>query len=305
MKKIGNALFILMISTLLGFNSLASEQKSDVNNVTPKSDINASVVYGDDDRQDLYEVTSERILHLAHSTLALVRSSDVSDVGNGRSQLRTENFGSAYNLCQEEPFRDQDRAAFCSGFLVAPNKIVTAGHCIRSAQDCSSTKFVFGFGIHNQGDGSPDSVPTQDVYSCKGLIHSEVDGFGADFAVVELDRSVTSDRQPLSLRHSGTVSVGDNLVVIGHPAGLPTKVADGAQVRNVQGGYFIANLDTYGGNSGSAVFNKQTGEVEGILVRGEMDFVYRNGCRLSNRCSNAGCRGEDVTRIQWALPYIN
>ncbi|MFN8369647.1 MAG: S46 family peptidase [Bacteriovoracaceae bacterium] len=82
--------------------------------------------------------------------------------------------------------------------------------------------------------------------------------------------------------------------------GLPTKISDGANVRtNNNPKYFVANLDTYGGNSGSAVFNTKTGEVEGILVRGENDYVYDSaqGCRVSNKCTNAGCRGEDVTRI--------
>ena len=43
--------------------------------------------------------------------------------------------------------------------------------------------------------------------------------------------------------------------------------------------------------------NETTGEVEGILVRGETDFVYKNSCRVSNVCADDGCRGEDVTRI--------
>ena len=60
------------------------------------------------------------------------------------------------------------------------------------------------------------------------------------------------------------------------------KVAGGAKVRsNNNGVYFVANLDTYGGNSGSAVFNLQTREVEGILVRGENDYVYDYGKQMS------------------------
>jgi hypothetical protein len=61
----------------------------------------------------------------------------------------------------------------------------------------------------------------------------------------------------------------------------------------------VANLDTYGGNSGSPVFNHRTGEVEGILVRGENDYVYDpgQGCQVSNRCASDVCRGEDVTYI--------
>jgi hypothetical protein len=104
---------------------------------------------------------------------------------------------------------------------------------------------------------------------------------------------------PLKVNRSGAPAKGTPIIVIGHPAGLPTKVAGGAAVREVKEGYFTANLDTYGGNSGSAVFNARTGQIEGILVRGENDFVYdsANSCRRSNVCSADGCRGEDVTTI--------
>ncbi len=51
--------------------------------------------------------------------------------------------------------------------------------------------------------------------------------------------------------------------------------------------WLIANLDTYGGNSGSAVFNAD-GLVEDILVRGARDYVLDvvNGCFRSNRIAN-------------------
>lgn len=49
------------------------------------------------------------------------------------------------------------------------------------------------------------------------------------------------------------------------PAGLPQKIAGGAKVRSIQTGFFVANLETDGGNSGSAVFNLSNGVIEGIL----------------------------------------
>jgi hypothetical protein len=58
----------------------------------------------------------------------------------------------------------------------------------------------------------------------------------------------------------------------------------------------VANTDTYGGNSGSPIFNSTTHVVEGILVRGETDFVWNGNCRVSNVCTANGCRGEDCTR---------
>ncbi len=52
--------------------------------------------------------------------------------------------------------------------------------------------------------------------------------------------------------------------------------------------FFVANLDTYGGNSGSPVVDARTYVVEGILVRGEDDFVQNDGCYVSLVCPDAG-----------------
>src|SRR6185503_5205699 len=101
---------------------------------------------------------------------------------------------------------------------------------------------------------------------------------GADWALVRLDHAVTN-HHPLAIRRRGKLKKGARLFVIGHPVGLPTKIAGGARVRTAStNGFFVANLDTFGGNSGSAVFNAWSGRVEGILVRGDVDFERRGEC---------------------------
>jgi V8-like Glu-specific endopeptidase len=259
-----------------------------------------STIYGDDDRLDVYQVKNPVLKKLEASTVGLFHDWGVTvDPMSGKAKLATSSYSEEYNLCKDEPFYDQRTGAFCSGSLVAPDIIMTAGHCVTSQEACVGTKFVFGFSIYNAKSGTPEQVTGSDVYGCKELIGREQEGQGADWALVRLDRPVT-DRKPLEISRSGSISKGTPLFVIGHPAGLPTKIAGGAKVRDDQTkGYFVANLDTYGGNSGSAVFNALTGLVEGILVRGENDYVYRDGagCRVSNRCPNDGCRGEDVTRV--------
>ena len=245
----------------------------------------SNVIYGEDNRKDLYQVEDSNLLVIASSTVALMRSETIEALSNTEVRIRGSNIGERYNLCPEEPFREQDSAAFCSGFLVAPNKIVTAGHCIADA-NCADTRFVFGFGIKESGK-LPRVLPLGNVYSCKKVIRTESFAeYGADFAVVELDRDVVNFA-PLTLRADGQIQKGASVLVIGHPSGLPTKVSGGAQVRDPSpAAYFVANLDTYGGNSGSAVFNSETGVVEGILVRGETDYVTKEGanCRISDDC---------------------
>jgi trypsin-like peptidase len=250
------------------------------------------VIYGSDTRIDLYQVDNAKLLSLADSTVALFPAAGVSAEG----KLTTESYGERMGLCKEEPFYEQQTGAFCSGSLVAPDVIMTAGHCVPSAEECANIKFVFGFAVKQKGV-LPESVPAGDVYGCKELIGRQQIGTGADWALVRLDRKIEGHK-PLKLNLKGSIANKTEVMVIGHPSGLPTKIAGGAHVRDGSpNGFFVANLDTYGGNSGSAVFNSETGLVEGILVRGEQDFVSKGDCRVSNVCPVDGCRGEDVTKI--------
>jgi subtilisin-like proprotein convertase family protein len=246
------------------------------------------------------------MIELARSTAMLTYKTNLTIDPNDPtvSSLPLETFGDSYGLCEEEPFRDQPNPAFCSGFLVAPTILVTAGHCVRTQSSCDETAFVFDFALTSQ-DREVTRLASESVYTCRRLVASVMEsGSQSDFAVIELDRPVTG-REPLRFRREGAIELNTPITVIGHPAGLPTKISGGANVRNVDSGaYFVANLDTYGGNSGSAVFNDATGEVEGILVRGENDFVSRGECRVSNVCENDACRGEDVTRATEFAPYI-
>jgi V8-like Glu-specific endopeptidase len=254
------------------------------------------VIYGEDNRHDVYDYPDRAIVELSKSTMALVKSSDITNRG-GNFQVDQTTFRESQGMCSNERFVAQPTAAFCSGFLVAPNKIVTAGHCITSAEACADVRFVFDYKMNNASNAQVNFRSTQ-IYSCKKILGQVLEQSGRDFAVIELDREVT-DREPLKLSTNKELKSGDGIFVIGHPSGLPTKITDSAVVRNVKtsSGYFVGNLDTYGGNSGSAVFNTKTLEVEGILVRGERDYESSGNCRASYRIGETEGRGEDVTLI--------
>jgi V8-like Glu-specific endopeptidase len=268
-------------------------------------DFTPKVIYGVDNRLDVYEVSSGAVVELAKSTAAMIPAKDLqptSSRGWGGRTSKSEIVISGPSLmsrgiCATERFASQPTVANCSGFLVSENLLVTAGHCVRNATDCAEYKWVFDYKLDGAGS-SKVSLDKNNIYGCKRIIETVLDSVTMDdYAVIELDRQV-NDRNPLRLRKQGKIDVGTSLIVIGHPSGLPTKVANGANVRSLQGAYFVGNLDTYGGNSGSAVFNAQTLEVEGILVRGETDYVAGpNGCRVSYVVADDKGRGEDITYI--------
>ena len=292
-------------------NKNAPSAASGLSSIPPMSIVKGiyekqKVIYGVDDRKDIYEVFNERYLKAADTVVALFTSDQIKDMGDGTSELSLTNFGEEYQLCSDEKFREQPIGAFCSGFLVAPDKIATAGHCVRhngsnSGKNLEEIRFVFGYKMN--GPGKPNTIiKNSEIYKGTSILGWEKDDNGPDWTVVKLDHSV-ENHTPVKVRKEGKIEDNSSLYVIGCPCGLPMKFADGAEVRdNGKDTHMICNLDTYGGNSGSPVFNDEIGGdneapfVEGILVRGETDFRTVGNCNVSMVCPTTGCRGEDVTR---------
>ena len=256
------------------------------------------VVYGKDDRLDIYESKNSMYKTLSASTAAMISTSQVVLQADGSSNI-TGGTLEQDGICSDARFAKQMVAANCSGFLVGENLLVTAGHCIQALEDCESYSWVFGFG-NPESERTAYNVPKKDIYTCTKIISRALDRTTLnDYALVQLDRKVEG-RTPLKYRKSGKIANKAGIVVIGHPSGLPTKIADGATVRtNKDKYYFQGTLDTFGGNSGSAVFDMKTGVVEGILVRGERDYEGDpvQNCTRPKVCKVTECRGEDVTRI--------
>ncbi len=181
------------------------------------------VIYGEDNRKDVYESTDSALVELSKSTAGMIPASKISILGTVATI--TGDTLEARGICSEERFAQQMTAANCSGFLVSENILVTAGHCIKSEADCASYKWVFDYKLDSDKQASIQ-VDSSDVYSCTKIIARSLDQMTKDdYAVIQLDR-VASNRRPLSFRRSGKPAVGENVVVIGHPSGLPTKIAD-------------------------------------------------------------------------------
>ncbi|HXH32242.1 MAG TPA: serine protease [Bacteriovoracaceae bacterium] len=282
---------LLILSTLLVSAQVFATEKG------------VDVIYGEDNRLDVFESRNSAFVELSKSTAAMIAKENLKPSGS-EIEITAKTLVDR-GVCEKERFSKQIFAANCSGFLIAEDILVTAGHCIKTEADCKAgSKWVFDYKV-DSSDQRNVTIPASSVYSCSKILSRSLDmSTKDDYAVIRLDRK--TDRRPLSFRRSGKVSPGTNLVIIGHPTGLPTKIADGAKVRSLAPKFFVANLDSYGGNSGSAVFNVNTSEVEGILVRGEADYVpdAALGCKVSKKCANDSCRGEDVTFIT-NIPGIN
>jgi hypothetical protein len=289
MKNIATSAFIL--SVLFSFVAHADGFK-------PK------VVYGTDDRVDLFHVTNPVYLKAANSVGALMATAKLTSVDvNGMVQIYELEYGPMNHLCTDERFYVQPAAANCSGFLVGPDLIATAGHCMETQDYCTKYSWVFDFQVSSDNQ-TQVNVPETSIYTCKEIVaHVEDTANETDFALVRLDRPVTG-HQPIPLRKDLGTTYGTKVVLAGYPSGLPLKLSEGS-VTDFDTHRYWTNVDSFVLNSGSLIFNAQTGEAEGILDGGAHDYTFDavNSCFRSFVLDPAG--GEEiVTRIQAIIPYI-
>lgn len=290
----------IFLAISFGFCSV---QANVTTKLSPKSFI-PQTVYGDDDRQDVYACTNPLMKKLARSTAGQIPVGNLVQLGDLytiKAPTMVEK-----GLCKSERFSNQLQATDCSGFLVGPDILVTAGHCVLDISECSSFRWIFDYA--NETEERSQFILNKDqVFHCTEILDRQLEGSGGkiDYAVVKLDRPVPG-REPLKYRTSGMIDDNASLTVIGHPSGTPTKITPNAAMRkNVEPAYFVTNADTFGGNSGSAVINSETGLVEGILVRGDRDY-YKSpdeDCDIVNKNDPDSGIGEEVTRIT-IVPYL-
>jgi len=263
------------------------------------------VVYGTDDRKDWYEIKDAGILTLAKASVALFNPADLQSDSDGVVRLKSRSLKDTKSLCPDEKFVSQPAGAFCSATLVAPDLVLTAGHCVREISGngllpaIASTRFVFGYHMRDESSYAP-ITPAQ-VFTAKQVVGGTMNRKADDWALVRLSKPVPSTiAEPVSNWDPTPVKQDQKVFVIGYPSGIPLKYAPDAVVRDISDpSFFVANLDVFSGNSGSGVYDQNSNRLIGVLVRGETDYVpdQATGCDRVNVCPTSGCRGEDVTRI--------
>ena len=267
-----------------------------------------AIIYGEDDRTDLYDATPTQ--QVAANAVFMVISSEALDTSDPTDIVLFGPTLSDYqNLCPTERFGDQTTAGWCSGTLIDDDLMMTAGHCIESSADCPDTLFVFNYTMVAQG--VLNTITADDVYNCEQIVAREYAGTD-DFVIVKLDRPVTV-ATPAPVRRRGLFEYDPAtgpLFAIGHPYGIPVKIAGNASPQDSTLEYFASNSDTFGGNSGSGVYDEISMELVGILVRGNDDWVDNGTCNESVWCPESGCvpptgEGfEEAVRSNFLAPWV-
>lgn len=258
------------------------------------------VIYGDDNRIEVFNHPLTTYKQIAGSIAAQVDPNYIIKEDSVNYSIRGQSL-EQMGICPKEKFVKQLVAARCSGFFIGKDVLVTSAQCIKDQNDCKDFQWVFDYKLNNAEESKP-VFSYDSIYKCKEIIARSLENSTKeDYAIIRLDREVYG-RYALKFRKNGEMPKDVSLFTIGTLLGLPFKIADKANVlsNDPTKKYFITNLDTYGGASGSPVFNQDTLEVEGIFVSGEKDLVYNPelNCSESKICGeNSECSGERVTKI--------
>jgi hypothetical protein len=292
---------ILTLSNFLSAQAIALPSVADV-----------SAIYGRDERSFVSNNSNNNIAEISKS-IALIVSKDIVDkkllFSNINGILLSDPDG--VNLCLNEKYAGHHTVNACTGFMIGDNLLASAGHCFASVNDCDNKLIIFNTRVNTENK-SGYKVSNRDIYECDEIVKSvfDPDTF-QDFSIIKLKKKVYGIK-PLKLRNKGLISTNDQVFMIGHPMGLPLVATANSFINDISNPhYFKATLDSFEGNSGSPVINSKTLEVEGILVRGEEDFLqdekeqcYRNVVYEQGSKAMPSLKGEGVSRINDLLPFI-
>ena len=301
---------LLFPCCVLAFAACGGGATTDESIATTRSD----VVYGEDDRKEVFEIEGKMRDLATRSIVAIVQKENLDETDPTNISVVADTVGRSLGLCRSERFWDDPVAASCSGTLIADDLVLTAAHCLGSgmgahsmlgaAQSCKAKRFVFGY--YKDGPGDMHPISSDDVFSCAEPVIVRKQGtmvgsnrVDLDFAVVRLDRSATPRFAPVKLRPDPAQLPGSSLTVFGFPSGMPLKIAGNGRVISVrsEGDFFSATVDTFAGNSGSGIFDSKSLEQVGVLLGGEPDYERNGSCSIVARCSDTGCDGKRSERV--------
>ena len=266
-------------------------------------------IYGADNRVQVYHGDNS-IMHKKSSAVAVGVLNSLWE-RNEDTSFRLEYIEEEiHGLCSDERFSDNPSIPYaCTGFLVGPDLLVTAGHCsvnsgeIFNATDkyCEAYTWLFDYQYKRGGEIDTINIDKDRIYKCKQIIYASFDGV-KDFALIQLDRPV-SNRSYLTLA-TKELRPRDRVNVLGYPTGMPLKRAPG-RVLDKNEDLYIINADAMAGNSGSPVLNTEN-EVIGVLIGGRPNEIFykdqKKGCNRFNRCNNRGQNCKAGNKENLAFP---
>jgi len=221
---------------------------------------------GDDRQEDFEFADSAWLSKLQSSTSALIMAEDLDLSDPTAVRVVGPSLAEVFSVCPGVPFASEPASAKCSATLIAPDLVLTAGHCTRELA-CKDMRFVFNYAMQATDRAAP--IRESDVFACQQVV---VDSVGdLDYGVVRLDRPAVSHTAAKVRLFQAPVRLGQSLLVAGHPSGLPRKISSRGRVTDARAqtsDYFLSDLYGFPGSSGAGVFEPVSGELVGSVMGG-------------------------------------
>ncbi len=257
-----------------------------------------AVIYGSDDRRFVAKnQSSELVKKSARSILAQMRIENSYTEKDGSLVINAETQMSKYSVCSNSQYAEEAHASVCTAFLVAPDVVATAAHCVKTVEDCKKSLWAFDY----TSGGLQIKTKAQNIVRCTEILATKTDN-NQDYTFFKISKKIT-DRPILEFQREYEPNKKDELMIIGHPFGMPMMLTDNVKVKT-QVGHFkvILKADTASGNSGSPVINKANGKVVGIFLNGDPDFNVNDVCRSEIKCGLFNCHRGEYMQLAWPLP---
>ena len=211
--------------------------------------------------------------------------------------------GSRY-VCENEPYLNEVSIGDCSGVLIKPNIVATAGHCVD--KHIWNKSWFFNY---QQGDDLNNKI----AYKVKHIIFQDFNMIKAsysprlqkinkqriakhmpplpadiynysmyrDIALLKLDKRVPTF-SAVNINFDPFIK-GKKAISIGYPLGISLKYGDsGTLIAMGNAYYMVSTIKTLKGNSGGPLYDLETGELIGITVnKGRFNYF---GLKANKRC---------------------
>lgn len=270
----------------------------------------ASIIYGNDDRREVWETRPQWQDLATNFVVAVADKWTVERLTAQQLTVYDLAARDTISVCADERFADQPSLAVCSGVMLAPDLLLTAGHCVDGTDDCGSLVYMTRFA--NQRDAAWDGVQQGSIRRCRSIARidsvNDPSGTALDVALVRLDSAFDVPHTWFPIR-ADAPRVGERVIAMGHPLGLPLKLDEGGKVLSkphVDDGYVTADVDAFRGSSGGPVFDA-AGALLGLVLGGMLDHTYeREGdCLRVKRIGRAnGGHAERVAPVAEALAAL-
>lgn len=202
--------------------------------------------------------------------------------------VKTESFAQTANLCPGERFAHQPIFGTCSGALVGPDLVLTAGHCVSAPEVCRDYSITFGWDVNKAKTGI---LSKDEIYRCQKILKiRDEPSNGYDYALIKLDRKVSI--QPLKIAKK----INPNfLLSASNPHGLPLKYDVAIGLEAYSPTMFKVKVDTSHSSSGSPLMDAD-GNIVGVLSMGNLDYygvtMAGKTCYRLNVCKGNECTGQ-------------